>query len=207
MRTLMKSAEAISLFERPSAASLATRSSVSVSPSEAGRRPLIRLSSARALSAHRRAPSSSKTASACSSASRAARFCFACLSAEPRQSSVRPRSNGYGCSSSSARARRVGCERAVEVALGGGEQAATARGGRHGPRATETLRVQLVRLEVGARLLELAESDQRLDRVRPDRVRRVVRPPPRSRPGGRADSRRPPRGCRARARDGRARRG
>ena len=47
---------------RPRAASSATRRSVSVSSSEAGARPLIRRSSARALSAHSRAPSSSKIA-------------------------------------------------------------------------------------------------------------------------------------------------
>ncbi len=45
----MNSSAAISLFERPCPASWATRSSVSVSSSEAGARPLIRLSSARAL--------------------------------------------------------------------------------------------------------------------------------------------------------------
>ena len=46
MCTLMKRADAISLFVRPSAASRATRSSVSVNSAD-GRRPLIRLSSER----------------------------------------------------------------------------------------------------------------------------------------------------------------
>ena len=56
----MKSAGAISLFERPAAASSATRCSASVSPSGLGRRPTIRASSARALSAQGRAVVSSK---------------------------------------------------------------------------------------------------------------------------------------------------
>ena len=92
---------AISLFIRPCAASSATRRSVSVISSEAGARPLIRRSSARAFSAHSRAPSSSKTASDSWSASRAARFCCACRRTAPRQSSVRPCSSGYGCRTSS----------------------------------------------------------------------------------------------------------
>ena len=92
----MNSSAAISLFERPRAASSATRRSVSVNSSDAGARPLIRLSSARALSAQSRAPSSSKIASACSSAWRDAFFCCACLRTMPRQSSVRPRSSGKG---------------------------------------------------------------------------------------------------------------
>ena len=61
-----------------------------------GRRPLIRRSSARVFSAHRRAPSCSKIASACSSASRAARLCAACLCTWPSASRLRPCSNSVG---------------------------------------------------------------------------------------------------------------
>ncbi len=82
----MKSSAAISLFERPRAARDATRRSVSVSSSSAGRRPLILRSSALAFSAQSRAPSSSKIPSACSSASREAAFCWACRRTAPRQS-------------------------------------------------------------------------------------------------------------------------
>ena len=75
--TLIKSSAAICLFERPVAASLATRSSVSVRLADPRRRPLIRFSSAVAFSAHRRAPSPVKIVSLRSSASRAAPFRFA----------------------------------------------------------------------------------------------------------------------------------
>ena len=71
------SAAATCFVWRPSATSSATRSSVGVSAPVEGARPPTRASSARARSAQARAPIPSKTVSAASSDSRAARLCFA----------------------------------------------------------------------------------------------------------------------------------
>src|SRR5262249_39679148 len=70
-----------------------------------------------------------------------------------------------------------GDEGGVEVALGGGEQATTTADGRLGPRASEPSRARLELLQVDARPLEIADRDQRLDRVLPDRVHRIVEAP------------------------------
>ena len=79
----------------------------------------------------------------------------------PRQSSVRPRSSGNGSASASERSNAV--MRGRQIALGGEEQAAATGRPGEGLRAPESLRVGLVRLEVGTGQLELAERDQRLD--------------------------------------------
>ena len=65
-------------------------------------------------------------------------------------------------------------EGAVEVPLTGSEQPAAASSGGDGPGTPELARVQLVRLEVRAGLLELTQTCERLDRVRPDGARRIV---------------------------------
>ncbi len=122
---------------------------------------------------------------------------------------MRPRSSGYGCASSSARAPLEGRERALEVAL---RRESEDRGSAPPPPSpTGSSRCSactLVGVQVGASLLELAEGDQRLDRVGPDRERRVVQPcreePLRKLPqeiSGRLEV------CRARARGVQARRG
>ena len=63
-----------------------------------------------------------------------------------------------------------------EVSLRGSEQAAAAEHALHRRLAAEAPSMQLVRLQVAAGLLELAQGDERLDRVRPDGKRRVVHP-------------------------------
>ena len=177
----MKSSAAISLFVRPCAASSATRRSVSVSSSDAGARPLIRLSSARAFSAHSRAPSSSKIASACSSASRAARFCCACrrTDTETEQrpaalqrkppASASERSNAACAADNSPSAARRRPRQRVAPALAYGLPSRSA--------------LRLVRLEVGTRQLQLAEADERLDGVGPDGKGRIVHSARKETPG------------------------
>ena len=60
------------------------------------------------------------------------------------------------------------------VSLGSGEQAATPRGCRHRPGAPQPSPVPLVRFEVARAPLELAQRDQCLDCIGPNRLRRVV---------------------------------
>jgi hypothetical protein len=177
----MYSSAAISLFVRPWAASSATSRSVSVSSSEAGARPLIRRSSALAFSAHSGASSSSKIASTCPSASRAARFCFACLrgaEAEQRASALedprRRRLLGDGQSATAARRRPARSRRSrlsrSPRRLRPGHSSGTPP---PSPMDSQSPYAHLVRLEVGTRSLQLTERDQRLDRVRPERLGRL----------------------------------
>ena len=192
----MNSSAAISLFVRPCAASSATRCSVSVSSSEGGRRPLIRLSSARAFSAQSRAPSSSKTASA-SLERLAGGFLLLCLPAHDAEAEQRAAALEREADSPPARrwrARRHR-ERRSQVTLGSSEQSAAARCGGDCPAGSASGRAyELV-------LLEIAREPGRARRARPasrshpptgrssgrsTRPRAAVR-------AGRAGSRRPPR--------------
>ena len=179
----MNSSAAISLFERPRAASSATRRSVSVNSSEAGARPLIRLSSARALSAQSRAPRSSKIASACSSAWRDAFFCCACLRTDTETEQRPAALEREGLSVQLGEGALEGGARAGHVSLGGGEQATATGGDGDGPRVSDASAVLLVSAEVVPGLVELAERDEGLDRISPEWRRRVV-VPERERPAG-----------------------
>ena len=148
------------MFERPSAASDATRCSDSVSSSSAGRRPLIRRSSICAFSAQSRAPSSSKIASACSRAARAGSPLL-CLSphhteAEQRAAALERKRDagelGEGALESG--------ERPFEIAVTGGKQAAAAGGAGYRPGATELKSAGLVVLEVRACPLGFVAGDE-----------------------------------------------
>src|SRR6266542_3384860 len=167
--TVTTSSAATSLFERPSATSAATRCSVGVSCPDAGARPPMRASSARAFSAQRAAPSSSKSASAASSESRAACFCRPRRRTVPLASKVRPRSNG--------RHPLVLLERVLErrkrgvvIACGGREQTSAPTGGGEHPRAAEPPALGLEGIQSRPRSFELAAGDQELDPVREERV-------------------------------------
>ena len=82
---------------------------------------------------------------------------------------MRPRSNGYGSASSSARARSKAAKAAARSPSAAAKQAAAARSGRPSPSGSRA-RCACARTARGsARLLELAQRDQRLDRVRPRR--------------------------------------
>src|SRR5215218_3953075 len=77
-----------------------------------------------------------------------------------------------------AHERRIeGRERALEIALRQGEQAAAARDGGQRPRPVEPACQHLLPVELRSRLAELATRDQRLDRVRPEGIRRLVQRP------------------------------
>ena len=86
----------------------------------------MRASSARTFSAQSRAPSSSKIASACSSASRAGRFILARRRVAPERSSVRACSNGIETRSCSTKRLLQRDERAFEIAARGGDEASAA---------------------------------------------------------------------------------
>ena len=84
----------------------------------------------------------------------------------PRQSSVRPRSKGQTGIGCSAMAPSKAAER-LEVSGSGVQQPATPSTPSVAAGTPQLARVALVVLEVDARLLELAQRDERLDRVRP----------------------------------------
>ena len=65
------------------------------------------------------------------------------------------------------------CGRVGQAALCGRKESAAAGSAGRSTGASHTRGIRLVVLEVGARQLELAEGDQRLDRVCPDGLRRV----------------------------------
>ena len=90
----------------------------------------------------------------------------------PRQSSVRPRSSGKGAASASEASNAA--IRSRQVTVRGKNRPRQRAAPALAQRTPETLRVRLVGLEVRASLLELAEGDQRLDRIGPDGERRVV---------------------------------
>ena len=129
-------------------------------------RPLIRLSSARALSAHSAAPILSKTASASSRVSRASRRRFTRRCAAPRASSVRPRSSGSSTFACHASASLEGVQCRVEIACLRREQPTTTRTVRERGLAIETTCVSLVPVQQRLRLGASVELDQRLDLIR-----------------------------------------
>ena len=161
----MKSAAATSRFVWPSATSSAIRRSASVSSSRDGARPPIRASSARAFSAQSGAPSRSNAASA--SAKR--RACRAALLRPPLRGAEReqrtrvlerilgPRVLGQRRSE-----RDLG---AVEIAPRGEQERAATGRDRERPGAVEQARALLPGSQLPLGLLELADRDQRLQRV------------------------------------------
>ena len=136
----------------------------------------MRASSAPVRAAHSGAPRSSKPVSAAPNDSRAARLPLALRRADPRQSSVRARSNGNGAPSSSAND--------ASNAANASSRSSSAKASRPRPRATEPAprgrsadAQTFPGGQVRSCLIELAAGDQRLDRVRPHRVRRLVQRP------------------------------
>ena len=163
----MKSSAAISLFERPCAASTATRCSVSVSQFGADRRPAIRLVSARALPAHSRAPALLEDRERLVErlAGRPALLRLPPDDAEGQQ--------GAGSLEWELQAVKVaqglveGSESGGEVALGGGDQTPAPGAHRGGPWTPDGLRPLLVPLDVDAGAVDLAEQHERLEARRP----------------------------------------
>src|SRR5262245_52830855 len=153
----MKSSAAISLFERPSAASSATRRSLSVSSSEGARRPLIRRSSARAFSAHSCAPSSSKNRQRLVQrlAGGPLPLRLPAHDAEAEQGAATLERVGQPFQLGEGSLERLESGRQSDFC--GSQQAAAAGGGSHRPPTPDTPRVLFVGLEVRARLLKLAE--------------------------------------------------
>ena len=174
MLTPMKSSAAISLFVRPCAASSATRRSVSVSSSEAS----AAAADPRELGAGLLRPE--PCAQLFEDRKRLLERLAGCLLL------LRLPAHGAEAEQGAAaleRERRCvgqggleGCGRSRRVPVGGGEQAATARGAYRSTGAPQPPRVRLVLLQVGTGQLELAERDQGLDRVGPHGLRRVVQP-------------------------------
>ena len=152
----------------------ATRCSVSVSQFGADRRPLIRWLSARALSAHSRAPVCSKITSARSSASRAARCCCACRRTTPRVSRVRARSSGSCRPSRLCRDRSRAAKAAAKSPSAAASRPRLRALDRGGPWTPDGLRPLLMPVDVGAGAVDLAEQHERLERVGPQGQRRVV---------------------------------
>ena len=72
--------------------------------------------------------------------------------------------------------RLKGVKRGRNVTLRRGQLATAAGSAGSGPSALDPPRILLVRVEVDACLLDLAQGDERLDRVGPDRLRGIVQP-------------------------------
>ena len=160
---------------RPWATSSATRRSVGVSAPEEGGRPPTRASSARARSAHTRAPMASKSRAAASSAVRAAAFCRARRNADAVGEAGARQLDGIGtpsCRSSASRSRARAPSTSPRAPASSPRQRAAAASADAPPQPP---RVALEPAEQLLRRIELAERDQRLDVVGDDPRRRPAR--------------------------------
>ena len=159
---------------QPWPASSATRSSVGVSASLVPRRPPRRRSSAstaatRAGCGSQRRSISPRPASQLRRDDDRARRRI-----PPATRSVRPRSSGQSRRSCSASARCDSREGLVGLAARGGDESRRPRSGRKPPGAVEA---PAVLLELGRQLdclVDLTEADERLDRVRVERMHRPL---------------------------------
>ncbi len=165
VRSERNKAAATSLFVFPSATRAQTRSSAGVNAPGVAARPLIRLSSARARSAHRAASMLLEDGKRrlerrpCLASALHAPLC----SAEHKERAAAVEWKLY--LRVPLERLVVRCERVIEFACLGGEQAAAARAVRERRHPLETPRVALVPVEQLDGLLSPSELDQRLDLI------------------------------------------